>query len=113
MGHNRVEIPGSIIKGEIARVLVEEGYLESYKITEEGVKKTITIKLKYGPDGKAAIEEIKRVSKPSRRVYVDKDNIPRVRGGMGVSILSTSSGIMTGVAARSKKIGGEILCTVV
>ncbi len=113
VGHNRVEIPGSIIKGEIARVLVEEGYLESYKITEEGVKKTITIKLKYGPDGKAAIEEIKRVSKPSRRVYVDKDNIPRVRGGMGVSILSTSSGIMTGVAARSKKIGGEILCTVV
>ncbi len=113
VGHNRVEIPGSIIKGEIARVLTEEGYVESYKITEEGVKKTIIIKLKYGPDGKAAIEEIKRVSKPSRRVYVDKDNIPRVRGGMGISILSTSSGIMTGVAARSKKIGGEILCTVI
>lgn len=113
VGHNRVEIPGSIIKGEIARVLTEEGYVESYKITEEGVKKTITIKLKYGPDGKAAIEEIKRISKPSRRVYVDKDNIPRVRGGMGISILSTSSGIMTGVAARSRKIGGEILCTVI
>ncbi len=113
VGHNRVEIPGSIIKGEIARVLTEEGYVESYKITEEGVKKTIIVKLKYGPDGKAAIEEIKRVSKPSRRVYVDKDNIPRVRGGMGISILSTSSGIMTGVAARSKKIGGEILCTVI
>lgn len=113
VGHNRVEIPGSIIKGEIAKVLTEEGYVESYKITEDGVKKTIIIKLKYGPDGKAAIEEIKRVSKPSRRVYVDKDNIPRVRGGMGISILSTSSGIMTGVAARSKKIGGEILCTVI
>lgn len=113
VGHDRVEIPGSIIKGEIARVLTEEGYLESYKITEEGVKKTITIKLKYGPDGKAAIEEIKRISKPSRRVYVGKDDIPRVRGGMGISILSTSGGIMTGVAARGKKIGGEILCTVV
>jgi len=112
-GHDHVEIPGSVIKGEIARVLTEEGYVESYKITEEGVKKTISIKLKYGPDGKAAIDEIKRISKPSRRVYVGKDDIPRVRGGMGISILSTSSGIMTGVAARSKSIGGEILCTVI
>ncbi len=112
-GHSKVEIPGSIIKGEIARVLTEEGYVQSYKITEEGVKKTITINLKYGPGGKAAIEEIKRISKPSRRVYVGKDNIPRVRGGMGISILSTSNGIMTGVAARSKKVGGEILCTVI
>nr|AMR07693.1 ribosomal protein S8 [uncultured bacterium] len=112
-GHNQVEIPGSVIKGEIARVLAEEGYVESYEVTEEGIKKTITIKLKYGPDGKAAIEEIKRISKPSRRVYVGKDDIPRVRGGMGISILSTSSGIMTGVAARSQKIGGEILCTVI
>lgn len=112
-GHDHVEIPGSVIKGEIARVLTEEGYIESYEITEEGVKKNITIKLKYGHDGKAAIGEIKRISKPSRRVYVGKDDIPRVRGGMGISILSTSSGIMTGVAARSKSIGGEILCTVI
>ncbi|MYE60702.1 MAG: 30S ribosomal protein S8, partial [Candidatus Dadabacteria bacterium] len=110
---DQVEIPGSVIKGEIARVLTEEGYVESYKITEEGVKKTISIKLKYGPDGKAAVDEIKRISKPSRRVYVGKDDIPRVRGGMGISILSTSRGIMTGVAARSKSIGGEILCTVI
>ena len=113
VGHDQVEIPGSVIKGEIARVLAEEGYVESYEITEEGVKKTITVKLKYGPDGKAAVEEIKRISKPSRRVYVGKDDIPRVRGGMGISILSTSSGIMTGVAARSQRIGGEILCTVI
>lgn len=112
-GHDHVEIPGSVIKGEIAKVLTEEGYLESYKVTEEGVKKTITIKLKYGPDGKAAVDEIKRISKPSRRVYVGKDDIPRVMGGMGISILSTSNGIMTGVAARNKKIGGEILCTVI
>ena len=112
-GHDQVKIPGSVIKGEITRVLAEEGYVESYEITEEGIKKTIAIKLKYGPDGKAAIEEIKRISKPSRRVYVGKDDIPRVRGGMGISILSTSSGIMTGVAARSQKVGGEILCTVI
>jgi len=113
VGHDQVEIPGSVIKGEIARVLAEEGYVESCEVTEEGIKKTITIKLKYSPDGKAAIEEIKRISKPSRRVYVGKDDIPRVRGGMGISILSTSNGIMTGVAARSQKIGGEILCTVI
>ena len=112
-GHDHVEIPGSVIKGEIARVLAEEGYVESYKIAEEGVKKNIASKLKYGPDGKGAIEEIRRISKPSRRVYVGKDDIPRVRGGMGISILSTSSGIMTGVAARNKRIGGEILCTVI
>ena len=112
-GHDQVQIPGSVIKGEIARVLAEEGYVESYEVTEEGIKKTITVKLKYGPDGKAAVEEIKRISKPSRRVYVGKDDIPRVRGGMGISILSTSSGIMTGVAARNQKIGGEILCTVI
>ena len=112
-GHDQVKIPGSVIKSEITRVLAEEGYVESYEITEEGIKKTIAIKLKYGPDGKAAIEEIKRISKPSRRVYVGKDDIPRVRGGMGISILSTSSGIMTGVAARSQKVGGEILCTVI
>ena len=113
VGHSHVEIPGSVIKGEIAKVLTEEGYVESYKVTQEGVKKTITIKLKYGPGGKAAVEEIKRISKPSRRIYVGKDDIPRVRGGMGISILSTSNGIMTGVAARNKKIGGEILCTVI
>ena len=112
-GHGHVDVPGSVIKVEIARVLTEEGYVESYKVTEEGVKKTITLKLKYGPNGKAAVEEIKRISKPSRRIYVGKDDIPRVRGGLGISILSTANGIMTGVNARNKKIGGEILCTVI
>lgn len=112
-GHAEVAVPGSAIKAEIARVLVEEGYVESYDVAEEGVKKSISIKLKYGPGGRAAIEEIKRVSKPSRRVYAGKGDIPRVRGGMGISILSTSRGIMTGVAARNRRIGGEIICTVV
>ncbi len=112
-GHGEVVIPGSAIKAEIARVLAEEGYVESYSVAEEGVKKSISVKLKYGPGGRAAIEEIRRVSKPSRRVYAGKGDIPRVRGGMGISILSTSRGIMTGVAARNEKIGGEIICTVV
>ena len=112
-GHKEVTIPGSTIKVEIARVLVEEGYVESYSVAEDGVKKSIGVKLKYGPGGRAAIDEIKRVSKPSRRVYAGKGDIPRVRGGMGISILSTSRGIMTGVAARNERIGGEIICTVV
>lgn len=112
-GHGEVVVPDSVIKGEIARVLAEEGYVESYRVAENGVKKNIIIKLKYGADGRPAIEEIKRISKPSRRVYVGKGNIPRVRGGMGVSILSTSRGVMTGVAARNENIGGEIICTVV
>lgn len=112
-GHGEVVIPGSAVKAEIARVLAEEGYVESYSVAEEGVKKSISVKLKYGPGGRAAIEEIRRVSKPSRRVYAGKGDIPRVRGGMGISILSTSRGIMTGVAARNEKIGGEIICTVV
>ena len=112
-GHGEVTIPGSAVKAEIARVLAEEGYVESYGVAEEGVKKSIVVKLKYGPGGRAAIREIKRVSKPSRRVYAGKGDIPRVRGGMGISILSTSRGIMTGVAARNERIGGEIICTVV
>lgn len=112
-GHREVVVPGSLIKEEIARVLAEEGYVESYRTAESGVKKNIIIRLKYGADGRPAIEEINRISKPSRRVYVGKGNIPRVRGGMGVSILSTSRGVMTGVAARNENIGGEIICTVV
>ncbi len=113
VGHEQVNIPGSGIKTEIARVLTEEGFILDYNIAEHGAKKTINIKLKYGADGKAGIEEIKRVSKPSRRVYTRGKDIPRIRGGMGISILSTSKGIMTGVNARTQNIGGEILCTVI
>ncbi len=112
-GHDRVEIPGSGIKTEIVRVLAEEGFIQDYSVAEHGAKKTINVRLKYGADGKAGIDEIKRVSKPSRRVYAGGKDIPRIRGGMGISILSTSKGIMTGVNARAQNIGGEVLCTVI
>ncbi|NIP30687.1 MAG: 30S ribosomal protein S8 [Candidatus Dadabacteria bacterium] len=112
-GHKEVLIPSSNIKNEIIRVLKEEGYVEGYDFTQDGIKKNIKVKLKYSENGNKAITKIQRVSKPSRRVYVNKNNIPRISGGMGIAILSTSKGIMTGTNARSTGIGGEIICTVV
>ncbi|MGQ0794485.1 MAG: 30S ribosomal protein S8 [Deltaproteobacteria bacterium] len=110
--HNAVNVPMSGIKAQIARVLKEEGYISGYKFAEEGIKKSIQIELKYAPDKSAVIREIKRASKPGRRLYVNKSEIPRVRGGLGISILSTSKGIMTSTQARRLGIGGELLCTV-
>lgn len=111
--HKELVVPYSKIKTEIARVLREEGYVQDYEITEENKRKGIKIKLKYLKNGTSVITDIKRVSKPSRRTYVDKENIPRVVAGMGISILSTSHGVMTGAAARQKGVGGELLCTIV
>lgn len=111
--HKELVVPYSKIKTEIARVLREEGYVQDYEITEENKRKGIRIKLKYLKNGTSVITDIKRVSKPSRRTYVDKENIPRVVAGMGISILSTSHGVMTGAAARQKGVGGELLCTIV
>lgn len=111
--HKELIVPYSKIKTEIARVLREEGYVQDYEITEENKRKGIRIKLKYLKNGTSVITDIKRVSKPSRRTYVDKENIPRVVAGMGISILSTSHGVMTGAAARQKGVGGELLCTIV
>lgn len=111
--HKEVIIPSSNIKIDIAKVLKEEGYITDFNIIEDGVKKSIKIVLKYGDKGIKAITKIKRVSKPSRKVYVGKNNIPRISGGMGITILSTSKGIMTGTDARTKGIGGEVICTVV
>lgn len=110
--HNTVDIPASGIKIEIAKVLKEEGYINDYKVLEDGIRRSIKIELKYGPDKEAVIKEIHRSSKPGRRVYVNKSEIPRVRGGLGVSILSTSKGIMTSTQARRIGIGGELICTV-
>lgn len=106
-------IPSSNLKKAILKVLQDEGYIQSTEEIENGVKKELKVKLKYNQSGIRAISEIKRVSKPSRRVYVNKNRIPRTRSGMGISILSTSRGIMTGTDARTKGIGGEIICTVV
>jgi small subunit ribosomal protein S8 len=111
--HKSVIVPSSSIKVEIVSVLRDEGYIMDYKLIEDGLKKMISIELKYTDDYISVIREIRRVSKPGRRIYVKKDEIPRVMGGLGISILSTSKGIVTGLKARSSGVGGEIICTVV
>jgi len=111
-GHKSLEVPASRIKGEIAKILKNEGYINDFKITEDGIKKIIKIDLMYTPDGEAVIKEIRRISKPGCRIYANKRQLPRVKGGLGISVLSTSKGIMTGNEARRLKIGGELICTV-
>ena len=108
--HPKVDVPASKLKTEIARILKEEGYITNYKVAEEGVKKTIKIYLKYGADSRPVISEIERVSRPGCRVYVGQQDIPRVLGGLGINILTTPRGVMTGRAAHREKVGGEILC---
>lgn len=111
--HKSVIVPSSSIKVEIVSVLRDEGYIMDYKLIEDGLKKMISIELKYTDDYISVIREIRKVSKPGRRIYVKKDKIPRVMGGLGISILSTSKGIVTGLKARSSGVGGELICTVV
>jgi small subunit ribosomal protein S8 len=109
-----VEIPNSKLKVEIARILKEEGYIEDYRMDEEFPPKLI-LSLKYfGPrrSRRPVISDLQRVSKPGRRIYVGKDEIPRVLSGMGIAILTTSQGLMTDRDARRKRIGGEVLCYV-
>lgn len=110
--HKTVSIPSSRIKIEIANVLKVEGYIQDYRIIEEGKTKVIYIVLKYTESDETVIKEMHRVSKPGRRIYVKHTEIPRVKGGLGTSILSTSKGIMTGATARSLRVGGELMCTI-
>ncbi|MBI5685706.1 MAG: 30S ribosomal protein S8 [Verrucomicrobia bacterium] len=106
-----VLVPHSKLKAEIARLLKKEGYVNDFEVVKEGAHKQIRIELRFS--GKTpAIEGIKRVSRPGRRVYVGSEEMPRVQGGMGTALVSTSRGIMTGVEARRMKVGGELLCTV-
>lgn len=107
----KVDVPASRLKTEIARVLKEEGYILNYKVAEEGARKTIKIYLKYH-NGRPVITELKRVSRPGCRIYVGRDEIKPVLGGMGISILSTPKGVMTGKQARREGVGGELLCVV-
>ena len=110
--HHKVEIPGSKVKIELARILKEEGYVANFRVATDNNKKTLKVYLKYRPDNRPVITRLTRISKPSRRVYVDAQHIPRVIGGMGVSVLTTSRGVMTGRQAKGLGIGGEVLCTV-
>jgi small subunit ribosomal protein S8 len=110
--HPKVDVPASRVKIEIARILKEEGYILNYKVAEEGPKKTIKIYLKYAPDNAPVISEIERISRPGCRVYVGQSEIPRVLGGLGINILTTPRGVMTGRDAHKEHVGGEILCRI-
>lgn len=110
--HEDVEIPFSKMKESIIRILQEEGYVQGYKVNDKKPFKTISVALKYVGDREPAIRRLQRVSKPGRRVYVNKDQIPSVLGGLGVNILSTSRGVLTGKTARQEGVGGEVLCEI-
>jgi len=110
--HDRVEMPHSNLKKNLADVLKSEGFLDDVRESEGEGRKTLTLVLRYGKDKASAIDGIRRVSAPGRRVYVRYDRIPRVRSGMGVSILSTSHGVMSDRTAREQKVGGELLCEI-
>lgn len=110
--HSRVDIPGSKLKIEIARILKEEGYINNYVTKGEGVKYMIRIFLRYDAKGVSSITHLSRVSTPGRRVYVGASDVPRVLGGYGINIISTSRGLMSGKKARHENIGGEILAQI-
>ena len=110
--HTKVDVPASRLKGEIARILREEGYVANFKLAEEGSRKLIRIYLKYTAANEPVISQIERVSRPGSRVYVGSQEIPRVLGGMGINILTTPRGVMTGRNAKKEGLGGEILCQV-
>jgi small subunit ribosomal protein S8 len=107
-----VTMPTSRAKAEIARLLKEEGYIRDYRVEKAGGYDNLVIELKYGRNRERVISGLKRVSKPGRRIYAGKDRLPRVLGGMGVAIMSTSSGVMTSRSAEEQGVGGEVICFV-
>ncbi len=107
--HDEVVIPCSNMKLAIAKILLDEGYIKSYEVKEDGIIKNIAITLKYGPNRQKVITGLKRISKPGLRIYARKDNIPKVLNGLGIAILSTSKGVMTDREARKAAVGGEVL----
>ena len=110
--HETVEMPTSNMKAEIARLLRDEGYIKDYRIEKGESFDTLVIELKFGPKRERIITDVKRVSKPGRRVYATKDRLPRVLGGMGTAILSTSTGLVTSRKAQELGVGGEVVCFV-
>ena len=113
--HQRVDVPASRFKAEVARILEQEGYIQGFKTVERAdvpQQPLIRIFLKYGPHGETVITGLKRVSRPGRRVYLGRDDVPKVLGGLGTSILTTSRGVMTGRDAIKSGVGGEVLCNI-
>lgn len=110
--HESVEIPASNMKKQIAQILVDEGYIKSFNVIDDGKQDVIKVFLKYGPNKSKVLQGLKRISKPGLRTYVGKEEIPQVMRGLGVAIVSTSKGVMTDKAARKEKVGGEVLAFV-
>lgn len=110
--HEFVDIPASRIKKEIANILLEEGYIKGFDVIDDGKQDIIRVELKYQQNKERVITGIKRISKPGLRVYVGKEDTPRVLGGLGIAILSTSKGIVTDKKARTQGVGGEVICYV-
>ncbi|MFH1563106.1 MAG: 30S ribosomal protein S8 [Nitrospirota bacterium] len=111
-GHEKVDIPASKLKTNIAGILKKEKFIKSYKSIEDHKQGTIRVYLKYGTKNERILTNLKRISKPGLRVYVDSDNIPKVVGGLGIAVISTSKGVMTDIACRKLGIGGEVICYV-
>ncbi len=106
-----VEIPSSRMRERIAEILKEEGFIKDYRVIQEGNPQgVLRLFLKYGPDGEKVINGLKKISKPGLRVYAKKDEVPRVLGGLGIAVISTSQGVMTDKEARAKGLGGEVIC---
>jgi small subunit ribosomal protein S8 len=110
--HDTVEMPASNLKTEIARLLRDEGYIKDYRIDKGESFDTLVIELKFGPKRERIITDVKRISKPGRRIYATKDRLPRVLGGMGTAIMSTSNGLVTSRTAQELGVGGEVVCFV-
>ena len=110
--HETVDVPASNMKKELSRILLEEGFIRGYDVIEDGKQGIIRIQLKYGQTGERVISGLKRISKPGMRVYADKHEVPRVLNGLGISIISTSKGILTEKQARKENVGGEVICYV-
>lgn len=110
--HKVVEVPASNIKKSIAQILLDEGFIDGFNITDDGKQGIITIDLKYGPNEEKVISGIKRISKPGLRVYARANEVPKVLGGLGIAIVSTSKGLVTDKVARKEGIGGEVICYV-
>ena len=108
----KVDVPRAKLKVEIARILKDEGYIANFKLSEDDKQGVLRVYLKYGPGMERVITDVQRVSRPGCRIYCGKDQIPRVYGGLGINILSTSRGVMTGKSAAREGVGGEILCNV-
>jgi len=108
--HETVEVPGSKLKMGLAQIMKDEGYIKDYEYIDDGKQGIIRIYLKYGPNREKVITGLKRISKPGLRVYVKKDEIPKVLGGLGTAVISTSQGLMTDKKARKAGLGGEVIC---